>query len=213
MSISPSGCYVGNNITRLLFEETHAYLGSDQYVEIMRRAGLDHYLTSPPPLDYEKAVDMAEIAAFAAALDELPRTGGWPPSYHVARRDFKRSIKEFGTSINFHALPAMLRMKMGIHLICAIFTTLTDQLIEIRETEHAFEFLIKRCPACIGRTADHPICEMMTGALSEGLLFVVGRHIHMMETTCMAMGHKACTFLIPKANLMVGPMQPPPKTL
>jgi predicted hydrocarbon binding protein len=210
MSISPSGFYYPNKIARITFESAEQVLGSEKLATLLREIGLERYIDAFPPENLQRQFDFADFSALMAGVDALqaqqPRTPtlGW----EIGTVCYKGGLKTFGALSSFGAvamgiqvLPQNLKIKMGLLGMVTVFTTLSDQLSDVEEHEDHFAYVIHRCPVCIGRHSDTPICVMAGSMIEAGLHWLTQDRYSVVETRCIATGDDECRFVINKTPL------------
>ena len=70
-----------------------------------------------------------------------------------------------------------------------------ETCIEVQETPEGLVFADFSCALCYGRQAEHPVCHLYVGSISEAVKWATGRDYHVREIECRAMGAEACRFL------------------
>lgn len=206
--IPPSGLFYTNNIGRMFLQGAEGLIGKEALADLLRNWELEGYIDNYPPANFDRAIDFADIATLSAGLDELGASKGDPSlNLRLGKATFKGGLRAFGgmastgvVSMGFQTVSANSRVKMGLLLMAAVFSTFTDQQTEVKDHSDHFDYMVKRCPLCQGRHADHPICSAAIGLLQEGLQWAADREFRVEETTCRAKGDEACTFVIYKGS-------------
>jgi hypothetical protein len=200
-----SGYYYPNRVVRYVLLAMEEIMGKNGLNAILNMAKLPHLIDNYPPEDLEKQFDFSDFSALNAALEEMygPR-GGRGLALRAGRAGFARGLQGFGALIGasdlaFRVLPLNAKLKLGLPMMAAVFNQFSDQIVRLEEQPDRFVWYIDRCPVCWGRKTDKPVCFIATGLLQEGLRWVSGgKEFRVDETTCIAMGDQACTFMIYK---------------
>jgi hypothetical protein len=209
-SITPSGFYYPNKIARITFEATSEVLGAEKMAEMLRAHGLDRYIDAFPPDNLHRQFDFADFAALMAGVDALQAQQHRTPSlpWEIGSICYKGGLKTFGALSSFgpvamglQVLAPNLKIKMGLLGMATVFTTLSDQISDVEEHDDHFAYIIKRCPVCLNRHSDRPICEMAGAMLETGLQWVTQERYSVIETRCWAAGDSECRFEINKMPL------------
>ncbi len=203
----PSGFYYPNKIARIAFESTHDLIGAESMTTLLREQGLEKYIQAFPPDNLQRQFDFADFAALAGGIDALQARQPRTPSlaWEIGVRCYSGGLKTFGTlsgfgavALGFQALPLNVKIKIGLLAMVTIFTTLSDQLCDLEDHDDHFAYVIRRCPICMGRHSDAPICEMAGAMIEEGLYWLTQSRYSVIETRCHAAGDDECRFVIDK---------------
>ena len=179
-------------------------MGKNGLRTILPLAGLSRYVDSHPPDNLQKEVDFAEISAIGQALESMygPR-GGRGLALKAGRATFPDTLRQFGAwvglaDLSSSVLPLQAKLRIGLNAFAQIFAQLTDQETGVQERGGDFIWTIYKCPYCWGRHGEQqPVCYTGTGLLQEALRWLSGvREFRVQETSCIAMGDEACSFLI-----------------
>jgi predicted hydrocarbon binding protein len=201
-----SGLYYPNKIARIYIQAMEDVMGKNGLNAILNLAGLSHLIDNLPPDNLEREFDFADFCSLNMALEDMygPR-GGRGLALRAGRACFSQGLKNFGAlagvgDLAFKVLPLAAKLKMGIPAMATIFTNFSDQVSAVAEFEDHYVYYIKKCPVCWGRTGcDKPVGHSAAGLLQEGLRWVSGGHeFRVVETECIAMGHKEGVFVIYK---------------
>jgi hypothetical protein len=143
-------------------------------------------------------------------IDALQRRQPRTPSlaWEIGARCYSGGLKTFGAlsgfgavALGFQALPLNAKVKMGLLAMVTIFSTLSDQLTDLEEHDDHYAYIVRRCPVCMGRHSDAPLCEMAGAMLDEGLRWLTQMRYSVIETRCHAAGDDECRFVIAKTPL------------
>jgi predicted hydrocarbon binding protein len=206
--IALSGLYYPNKIARIFIQGIAEVLGEAEYADVLKRAGLEKYLADLPPDNFERKFDFAEFSTLNSAVDMVDGIDE-KTIRAIGSTTYKQGLKSFGPllalggiSIGFRALPSDLRLMMGLRVMATTFSTFSDQVTEVRDNDPYFEYIIRKCPICWGRTSDHACCAMGIGLIEQGLRWINdNREFEIVETECRALGHEACIYRISKTPL------------
>ncbi|MBI2185040.1 MAG: hypothetical protein HYU39_08800 [Thaumarchaeota archaeon] len=110
----------------------------------------------------------------------------------VAYQVVERTGEDPRNALDMHYLPKLMKMmlKMGY----AIDST-------VREVkENRYEVIVKRCPVCRYSKSERPYCVSLTGAIRGFISMIFKKQFVCVETACVAMGDKKCTFYVELAK-------------
>ena len=202
--LQKSGFYYPNKMGLIALRSLEEVMGKNGLHTILNLAGLSRYADRYPPDNLEKEIDFAEISAIGQALETMygPR-GGRGLALKSGRATFPDTLAQFGALVGVadltsSVLPLQAKLRTGLSGLAQIFAQLTDQRTGVEERGGDFIWTIYKCPFCWGRQGEpQPVCYTVTGLLQESLRWMSGvREFRVQETECVAMGDKACTFLI-----------------
>lgn len=205
--IDPSGLYYPNKIARTYLLSIEELIGKADVARLLRDAGLERYVDNYPPDNFERKFDFADFAAISAGLETIHGfVEAQDLSYKAGYGCFQYGMKGFGAlaglgsfSLGFRGLLVPARIKLGLLGMATIFSTFTDQLTQVEEFPDRFTYTIKKCPMCLSRHSDEPICHGALGLIDAGLRWVSdGQTFNIVETRCCAMGHDGCVIQIDK---------------
>ncbi len=181
-------------------------MGRNSLNSILTTAHLTQFIDHFPPDNLLREFDFADFTMLNLGLEEIygPR-GGRGMALRAGRAIFPEALKNFGTLAGvddrrFKVLPLPSKLKIGLSAMANIFSQISDQETDVRETPDSYYYSIHRCPVCWGRErVDTPVCFITAGLLQEGLLWVSGgNEFSVKETLCAATGHGICEFEIIK---------------
>lgn len=197
--------YYPNKIGRIFLLAMEEIMGKNGVNAVLNLVALKHLINNYPPNNLEKKFSFIDYAKLNQGIEEMygPR-GARGLIMRAGRASFKYGIKEFGTVLGiadlaFKLMPLSMKMKVGLNAMAETFDRFSDQKTHVEELKDRYIYVIEKCPVCWGRKADHPICYAAVGLLQEGLAWVSsGKTYKIEQTTCRAMGHDACRFVIEK---------------
>ncbi|GAB4552631.1 MAG: 4-vinyl reductase [Anaerolineae bacterium] len=200
-----SGLYYPNKIARIFLQAMEDVMGKNGLNAILNLAGLSQYIDNFPPDNLERQFDFSHFTALQVALEDMygPR-GGRGLALRAGRACFAQGLKNFGAlagvgDLAFKVLPLAAKLKMGLPAMATIFTNFSDQLSVVEELDDHYNYIIKKCPLCWGRTTDRPVGHTAVGLLQEGLRWVSGGHeFRVVETECKAKGDENGVFVVYK---------------
>jgi predicted hydrocarbon binding protein len=203
--IPQSGLYYPNKFGRILIQSLESVMGRNGVNSILNLANRSDRMEDFPPDDIEKQFDFAELSSILAALEEVYGVrGGRGLATRAGNAVFSGALRDYGALAGisnpvFKSLPLQVKLRVGLPALARIVGQLSDQLSAVEEKEDRMYFIVERCPACHGRTADSPECAFVLGLLQESLKWITdGSEYRVMETECIALGDPACVFVINK---------------
>ena len=197
--------YYPNKMVRIILLAMEEVMGRNGVSAALNLARLRHLVNNYPSNNFDREVTFDEIGGLMKALDDMygPR-GGRGIALRAGRAAFKYGIKEFGpvlgiADLAFRLLPLNMKLKVGADIFAEAFNRFSDQIVKVTDEEERIVWQNVRCPMCWGRKSDSPCCHLAVGILQESLYWVSGgKHFDVTETTCTAIGHETCTFIIDK---------------
>jgi predicted hydrocarbon binding protein len=197
--------YYPNKMVRIILLAMEEVMGRNGVSAALNLARLRHLVNNYPANNFDREVTFDEIGGLMKALDDMygPR-GGRGIALRAGRAAFKYGIKEFGpvlgiADLAFRLLPLNMKLKVGADIFAEAFNRFSDQIVKVADEDERIVWQNTRCPMCWGRKSDAPCCNLAVGILQESLYWVSGgKHFDVIETTCTAMGHENCTFIIDK---------------
>jgi hypothetical protein len=197
-----------NKMGRIVLLALEEVMGRNGVTAVLNLARLQHRIGNYPPNNFVKDFGFDELGQLLQALDEMygPR-GGRGLARRAGQACFKLGIIDFGpmlgiADLTFRILPMGMRLKVGFEVLAQTMNKYTDNLVELRESEEHFHWVMDRCGVCWGRTSSSPCCHLAIGVLEEGLYWVSGgKSFYIEEVSCIAAGDRTCSFLIGKRPL------------
>lgn len=209
-AISKSGFTLPNRFARIALELTEEMVGGPATMEaLLSGAHLSHLAGNYPPANLERGFDFSEFAALNLGMEALygPK-GGRGLALRVGRQAFARALSNFGAlagtgDVGFKVLPLGLRLKLGLTALARILSEVSDQASSLEERPHEYHFLMHRNAACWSRSGEEkPVCYFMVGLLQEAAHSLSGgREFRVDEAECLAVGHRACRFVLQRKPL------------
>jgi predicted hydrocarbon binding protein len=209
MSDHYAPCRIENSIMRLALRATEATLDHSGLYAMLRMAGLEHYIEQPPRNDHQLATPGEDLSALLAAILHMYGEQG-------TRGIFRRWGLLFGqggvesrpTAKMLHPLLNLLPPQRRVLAVLEAFMCEADQargetLHTLTETDAALIVTFNDCLSCHNLRTSEPICLTIVGTLEAVLKWGTGRDYAVSETTCLACGGAACTFVIDKRPLNV----------
>ncbi|RMF35035.1 MAG: hypothetical protein D6759_05175 [Chloroflexi bacterium] len=185
-------------------------IGSDGVAEVLRHAGLERLIGSPPPSDMELgSLTFRDFTNFGVAVLELHGRAGKGLVQRMGRYAARRTIEDLPGIFNLASaalkmLPtnkqlhaALLQMANGFR---EIYNKAGIELhLTIEEQDDKFIYQAVECPSCAGKQASEPMCALWVGAFEEGASWVTGgKKFQIREVACRALGAPACVWEIGK---------------
>lgn len=203
--IPVSGFANSNKFGRITLLALEEVTGKHGVNALLNLAQLSHLINAYPPSNLERKFDFAYTSGLMGALEEVYGVrDGQVFALRVGKATFEDLLSNYGslagvTDLAFRLIPLQLKVKVGLSAMARVFSQTSDQLSKLEDMGDHFLYAIERCPACWGRMGNKPSCFLMAGILMAGLRWVSSGHeFHVVETSCIAMGDKACNFTIPK---------------
>lgn len=206
--IEMSGLYYPNRFSRFYLETLEDVLGEKGVNAILNLAGLSDYIENYPPDNLEKGFDFAAFTALQVALEDIYGIrGGRGLAQRAGRETFSKALRHFGAlagvgDLAFKVLPLTAKLRIGTAAMAKIFTQFSDQVSNVKEHRHYFEYRMERCPMCWNRKTDHLACYGGLGILKEGMHWISGgKDIRVDMVTCMGRGDDMGRYYIYKDPL------------
>lgn len=203
--LKSSGLFYPNRFARYLLLAVGQVLSPEAAEAAFAQAGLANLLDPLPPDTLERAFDFAHLAAFSQALADLyGGRGGRGIDLRIGRAWFQQGMYSFGALAGmadpaFQALLLDQRIHLGLEALAGVFTRSSDQTAHVSEQPESYLFVVETSPLAWGRTADRPVCHMLTGLIQESLSWATqGFEFHVQEQACAATGAGACVFAVNK---------------
>lgn len=204
MAVEESGYLYPNKMARIHVLSVEETVGHEAIIAVFRAAGIPEKLY-PPANDFAKGFDFAYYGAIGAALEQMYGSRGERGlMLHAGRAAFDDGLAHYGSIIGtsdlaFKVIPASAKLRVGIKAVAEAFNKFSDQITTVAEEEDKLIYTIHRCPACWGRTSNHPVCFTTVGLLEEAFRWVSGGlSFEITEMSCIAMGSDACVFYVSK---------------
>jgi bacteriochlorophyll 4-vinyl reductase len=169
---------------------------------VLRQSGLERYVDQLPPNDLEQGVSTVDYAALNQAVEEFYGRAGKGMLQRIGRATFGYGVEEQATLMGVAGTALKLMpQKMRIRFILAqmaksLMDLNQDTHIEVQETPQGMAFADFTCGVCCCREADHPVCHLYVGSISEAVKWATGQDHTVREIACRAMGAEACRFLV-----------------
>ena len=201
--IELSGFYYPNIVAHAYLQALENVMGANGFHAVLHLASLSDLVDERPPRNWDKAFDFACFSALNGALEDLfgPQGGQWLQA-RAGRACFARALQGLETLAGvrdpgFARLPLGVRVRIGITTIAEVLNQVSDQVSRVDQRTEYYFYIVDRCPACWGRSANRPVCSSAKGLLAEGLHWVSGgREFQIDEVECQAMGDESCAFAV-----------------
>jgi bacteriochlorophyll 4-vinyl reductase len=200
---------IDNSIMRLALSATEATIGQAGLNAVLHLAGLDHYFNHLPPNNNQLEVVGTELSALMYGIAKMY-------GEKSSRGIFRRWGLNFGrASVESRPAATVLKPMLGLLPVERRTSALLDALVReansvrgenlhtLQEDAETFTVTFSDCLYCYGFRAHDPMCLTIVSTLETVLQWGTGRDFTVTETTCMACGDPACTFLIDKRPLNV----------
>lgn len=203
MVLEPSGYFYPNRFARALFDAMDDVMGQHGLSTLLGEAQLPQYVGAPPGTDLERAFDFAAIAALSQALEVIYGVrGGRGMALRIGQAAFAKGLVGFGvmraaSDPSFRALPRDTQVEYGLKALAKLFSSFSDQRCHVEKDGDVWHFVTDNSPYAWGRTAQKPVCHMMSGMILEALRWVTnGYEFYVREVACRATGSAQCVFRI-----------------
>ena len=169
---------------------------------VLREAGLERYVDELPPDDLEQDVSTVDYAALNQAVEEFYGRAGKGMLQRIGRASFRYGVEEQATLMGvagaaIKLMPQKTRIKFILtQMAKSLMDVNQDTTIEVQETPQGFVFADCTCGVCCCRKAEHPICHLYIGSISEAVKWATGQEYEVREIECRATGAEACRFLV-----------------
>ena len=177
-------------------------MGEQGLKVVLRQAGLERYVDELPPNDLEQDTPTVEYAALNQAVEGFCGRAGKGMLQRIGRASFRYGVEEQAALMGvagtvMKLMPQKTRIKFILtQMAKALMAVNEEDYIEVRETPQGFVFADFTCGVCCCREADHPICHLYIGSISEAVKWATGQDYEVHESECRAMGAEACRFLV-----------------
>jgi bacteriochlorophyll 4-vinyl reductase len=177
-------------------------MGQQGLKVVLREAGLERYVDELPPNDLEQDVSTVDYAALNQAVEEFYGRAGKGMLQRIGRASFRYGVEEQATLMGvagaaIKLMPQKTRIKFILtQMAKSLMDVNQDTTIEVQETPQGFVFADFTCGVCCCRKADHPICHLYIGSISEAVKWATGQEYEVREIECRATGAEACRFLV-----------------
>ncbi len=169
---------------------------------VLRQAGLTRYVDELPANNLEQGVSTVEYATLNQAVEEFYGRAGKGMLRRIGRASFRYGVEEQATLMGvagtaLKLMPQKTRIKFILTQTAKSLMDVNDETyIEVQETPEGFVLADFTCGVCCCRKAEHPICHLYVGSISEAVRWATGQDYEVREIECRAMGADACRFLV-----------------
>ncbi len=177
-------------------------MGQQGLKVVLREAGLERYVDELPPDDLEQDVSTVDYATLNQAVEEFYGRAGKGMLQRIGRASFRYGVEEQATLMGvagaaIKLMPQKTRIKFILtQMAKSLMDVNQDTTIEVQETPQGFVFADLTCGVCCCRKAEHPICHLYIGSISEAVKWATGQEYEVREIECRATGAEACRFLV-----------------
>ena len=169
---------------------------------VLRQASLERYVDELPSNDLEQDISTVDYAALNQAVEEFYGRAGKGMLQRIGRASFRYGVEEQATLMGvagaaIKLMPQKTRIKFILtQMAKSLMDVNQDTSIEVQETPQGFVFADFTCGVCCCRKAEHPICHLYIGSISEAVKWATGQEYEVREIECRATGAEACRFLV-----------------
>ncbi len=204
-----SGLYYPNRLALVTLQALEEVIGSTGMQAVFHMAGLQDLTLNPPGDNMSRQFDFSDFSALFSTLNGLfGERGAKTLATRAGRMSAQMGVKLFNETPmpeHEHETTAPMDEPVLKRLIrfSNYLNTVSDQITSVYRCKdgNGFEFMVRVCPACWGRTAGLPACSYYEGLL-EGVvrLFSNEPAYTAEETLCKASGNEFCLFLLKKQS-------------
>lgn len=204
---------IANGYMRAALQAVEDVAGRVALNVMLRFAGLENAIDNFPPdnLDFSAGYVFRDYSNLNHAMIQFYGRAGKGHALRIGRISARWMIENhplFGfAGTVFKVIPTEQAMRMSLNNTADGFRKLYHRVhfdirINLHEEKEYFVWSSPDCPCCVGKKADTPICWIWEAGFIEGGSFVTGgKSVKVEQTTCIAMGHPECTWLIYKKPL------------
>jgi predicted hydrocarbon binding protein len=180
-------------------------IGKNGLNALLNLARLQEYIDNYPPEDIKKAFPFEHVAGLQQALYDMygsrgarvfATRGGEETLYYTLKKfDLVRKAASAAVRVG----TPEIRQRVGLLFFTKFINTVSDQVVQIKESNSYWYWIIERCPYCWGRTSNEPVCHLGLGILRAAVNWATGgKQYRIAETKCIAMGDQGCVYVIDK---------------
>ncbi len=191
-----------NAIMRQAILAIEEVMGTRGLNVVLREAGLERYIGSPPPDNLELGAHASEYAALNQAVLSFYGRAGKGMLRRIGRASFRYGVEEQAAlmglvGVGLKLMPQKTRARFILNQMAkALMDTNDDVCITVEQTEQGLVYSDYSCAVCYGQQTANPICHLLGGSVSEAVRWATGRDYQVREIACRAMGARACSFLV-----------------
>jgi predicted hydrocarbon binding protein len=201
-------------ILNILFNLVDEMMGHASLVMLLRQAGLEQYVDSPPPLDESPSITVPEYSCLLAHIYEIFGARGSKPLFLRGGRIAAAELRKHhptrfavaGTALKL--LPTPKRMQIVLDQLCKEGEEAYGTPHHLEEEDDHFDLVMSSCPYCAeiskqaiatGRPVTRAVCHIPAAVIGEMVQWATGDPHLVEEVECMALGAPACRFRVVKA--------------
>ncbi|NDJ53633.1 MAG: 4-vinyl reductase [Chloroflexi bacterium] len=197
--------YYPNKWSRVVLTSAEEIMGDKGVTALLNMAGKPELIDNYPPDNMKKEFSFEDFSQLQQAMwDMYGKRGARVFATRAGEQSFKDGVSQF-RSVASAAQVAMKvgtlegKIKLGLEFFQKFFNTVSDQVVEVKEDDKHWMWIIKRCPICWGRKSDEPVCYLAVGVLQGALGWVAeGKKFRIMPVECIAKGDPAGVIKIEK---------------
>lgn len=189
-----------NTLIRSYLLALEDLLGENGVKAFLNHSSLSGWIESYPPANDSREVTYEEFSLLQKSVEDIY---GERMGRNLARRASRRSFEQVGLALisieensDEHA-PPEATLKHSLRAFARLFSIEDLDQIRLAQSDDEIVLAFDRCPNCVGRTVDEPMCQACIGWI-EALLSErnPGGRYEVIETGCLAAGDASCTFSI-----------------
>jgi predicted hydrocarbon binding protein len=206
--------YIADAIMRWALLAAEEVVGEKGLRVVLRDAGLERFIGNYPPEELTSsgnitfgdyaALNASLLSFFGRAGKSMVLRAGRVSQAH-GREQYSALFKVIGalTTAAVKMLPISAQLKMGLEVQQKVFRDISksagqEQILRVEDRGDALAYVDETCAMCAGKQSDQPMCWLFTGALQEGMRWLTGKEIEVIEVECRAMGAPACVWEVNK---------------
>ena len=183
---------VTNISIRAAYDSLAELMGERGRDIIMRNAGLERVITSPPEYTWDREFTNAEqLKLYSEIIELVGKVGAQGILRQIGYKNSETTILKFKILDSIKDLPSREKFIKSLEFISSAINR--GKVTEDKNGMPAFDSF--NCTACSGVTSTRPYCSQYAGAVQFLADWSFGKGKYMAkETKCMAMGDETCLF-------------------
>jgi divinyl protochlorophyllide a 8-vinyl-reductase len=183
---------------RSMLDAIQAVAGDKGKNMVLRHAGLEEYIETPPPLDESVLVPTDHYKAVCRALLEVFGKGSRAMLVYAGESSVLGSMEGLPSFFSgaMRLMPGGMRKKAALKLLARQAGKVTGIPPKVEYEKDRVLFHAYNCEHCEGYESDEPMCFYMSGVLKGFVEWATGKPHKVTEIECSAMGAEACVYEI-----------------
>ncbi len=210
MSSGNGELFYPNRWVRIILIATEEIVGKNGVNALLNMASLSHYIDNYPPDNMQKEFAFEEVAQLQQAYWDMygPR-GARAFAIRSGKKTFNDGLDSFGAAATAARAAMKIgtlekRIGLGLQFFAKFFNQVSDQVVEVEDTDTEWLWNILVCPMCYGKELDSPMCYLAVGVLQGALENFAdpNKHYRVTPTHCIAMGAEKGVISIEKESVL-----------